>query len=108
MIRNMSSEMVTPELITECYFKCFIICNPEGGMFLISFLFTPQLKHRSEECSDLQIDLFCAVKYQTHMLLVIIGQVKNKLVCEYSLEFSKMAILCLQVKILVNVFWSYL
>ena len=104
----MSSEMVTPELITECYFKCFIICNPEGGMFLISFLFTPQLKHRSEECSDLQIDLFCAVKYQTHMLLVIIGQVKNKLVCEYSLKFSKMAILCLQVKILVNVFWSYL
>ena len=108
MIRNMSSEIITPKLFTECYFKCFIIFNPEGGVFLISFLFIPQLNHKKEECSDLQTDFFCAVKYQTHTLLVIIGQVKNKLVCEYSPEFSKMTTLCLQVKILDNVFWSYL
>lgn len=48
-------------------------------MFRISFLFSFQLKHKNEKYSNLQIDFFFAVKQQTHMLLVIIEHVKNKL-----------------------------
>lgn len=54
----MSPEVVTPKLITKCYFKHFIIFNPEGGMLLISFLYVFQLKYKNENCSDLQIDFF--------------------------------------------------